>query len=413
MLAAVAVYTMRRVVAVERIKGWIDSHPLLVRLWLIPPAIVVGVVLVETGSVDGIEPGLWGRGVVPALILYGLVGWVGSFVLMFFAWSGWLGLAIVVHSLRWVLRLPVRVVRWGRRIGGRGVAGHALVGCSVLLAALALVALGDFRVDGVTFWIDTFISVGIVTGFGGVIGAFALVIVVTGIRNLVARRLPEPPDHTPTLWVLLSLGFVAGAGTLWEWSGSDEMLLQASGAELAWVTGPVAPAVTYGYAALVFVLVTLTRTIRARAGLLPRPDPASLVWHGGGPVPSRPSETHWSPEVVIGWRGWDVSGGYLVGHHGQPWKQSTFVASCSVGHRKPEWHCNCGVYALKRPEVHGAVLGRVAMDGTVIEHENGYRAERARILELWVIDPDFADWARQTYPDVPVSSGLPALSDAG
>lgn len=65
--------------AMARGKQWAEVHPRVVRLWLIPPVLVVGVVLVETGRVDGIEPGLRGRGAVPALLHYGFVGWVGSF----------------------------------------------------------------------------------------------------------------------------------------------------------------------------------------------------------------------------------------------------------------------------------------------------------------------------------------------
>ncbi len=71
-------------------------------------------------------------------------------------------------------------------------------------------------------------------------------------------------------------------------------------------------------------------------------------------------------------------------------------------HHVPEEACSCGFYALKEldPDLlilarHGfpigdaedgseqhVVIGRVELAGKVIEHERGYRAERARIVEL-------------------------------
>lgn len=77
-------------------------------------------------------------------------------------------------------------------------------------------------------------------------------------------------------------------------------------------------------------------------------------------------------------------------------------ASCDIcGRVAPEGDCTCGFYAVKRlsqllpplplptPESavkqgveSGIVLGRVELAGRIIEHEYGYRAERARIAEL-------------------------------
>jgi hypothetical protein len=73
----------------------------------------------------------------------------------------------------------------------------------------------------------------------------------------------------------------------------------------------------------------------------------------------------------------------------------------AISHRVPGEGCFCGFYAMKeidaqllhaaRMAVYGAdrtgteevfVLGRVELAGKVIEHELGYRAERARIVEL-------------------------------
>jgi hypothetical protein len=77
-------------------------------------------------------------------------------------------------------------------------------------------------------------------------------------------------------------------------------------------------------------------------------------------------------------------------------------ASCDIcGHVQPNEDCTCGFYAVKllsqlippfplrTPESRvnrgvesGIVLGRVELAGKIIEHEYGYRAERARIAEL-------------------------------
>lgn len=77
-------------------------------------------------------------------------------------------------------------------------------------------------------------------------------------------------------------------------------------------------------------------------------------------------------------------------------------ASCDLyGHVAPDEDCTCGFYAVKllsqlaRPVAFGTsesgvnqgvesgiVLGRVELAGKIIEHDYGYRAERARIAEL-------------------------------
>jgi hypothetical protein len=100
---------------------------------------------------------------------------------------------------------------------------------------------------------------------------------------------------------------------------------------------------------------------------------------------------------------------------GCPWEAVTsdwIVASCGIllaledligelenerfrrGHEVPGDECRCGFYAMSSLRglvveadprfLHneGVVLGRVALAGKVVEHEYGYRAERARILEL-------------------------------
>jgi hypothetical protein len=60
-------------------------------------------------------------------------------------------------------------------------------------------------------------------------------------------------------------------------------------------------------------------------------------------------------------------------------------------HSTPQADCSCGIYAFKtRQDLEGSeyghmpVYGRVALWGRVIEHEHGYRAQRAYPTQLWV-----------------------------
>jgi hypothetical protein len=99
-------------------------------------------------------------------------------------------------------------------------------------------------------------------------------------------------------------------------------------------------------------------------------------------------------EPIAAFRMWqaDESGG-LHSFNGQAvWEPGKWVvARCRLhDHEAPREGCSCGVYALKQldgllPGGFGSwsVLGRVELAGKVIEHSDGYRAERARIVELF------------------------------
>ena len=85
---------------------------------------------------------------------------------------------------------------------------------------------------------------------------------------------------------------------------------------------------------------------------------------------------------------------------GARWVTASCAVSGSTSHEVPSEDCSCGFYSRKEldPAVgHAAmfhlatvqglpavqvVLGRVLLSGKVIEHEWGYRAERARVAEL-------------------------------
>jgi hypothetical protein len=80
---------------------------------------------------------------------------------------------------------------------------------------------------------------------------------------------------------------------------------------------------------------------------------------------------------------------------GSGWVEATCTADHTGQHTAPAEGCSCGIYAmasvdptfvlLSSSESYngtGHVLGRVDLAGKIIEHECGYRAERARIAEL-------------------------------
>lgn len=74
-------------------------------------------------------------------------------------------------------------------------------------------------------------------------------------------------------------------------------------------------------------------------------------------------------------------------------------------HGAPVWECTCGIYAAKEQsleELHdfAPVIGRVALWGKVIEHEQGVRGEYAYPLELFlspIFNEDVARILEETY----------------
>lgn len=137
--------------------------------------------------------------------------------------------------------------------------------------------------------------------------------------------------------------------------------------------------------------------------------------HSGCAIAAVP-ET-WSPEAVVGWRTWSLdSSGLLIGGYGATWASAEVEAVCVRGpyaryrtplddrdgewpelHLAPDPRCWCGIYAWRRKEdllgpfvglgAPVAVVGEVELSGRVIEHEFGYRAQRARITRLWAPAP--------------------------
>ena len=107
----------------------------------------------------------------------------------------------------------------------------------------------------------------------------------------------------------------------------------------------------------------------------------------------------WSPSPVLGYRIWDVG---PSGFHGYrvPWRRSVLSARCPTTETTDEvphtdGRCGdppCGIYAAKDPAMLGeaaaahpsrrVAVGLVELTGKVVEHELGYRGERAQVVAL-------------------------------
>lgn len=102
------------------------------------------------------------------------------------------------------------------------------------------------------------------------------------------------------------------------------------------------------------------------------------------------------------------------------WVGSSCYRNDHPWHRPPEEECSCGIHAVPTVDLllgrfaplmgdaTGQVMGRVELAGKIIEHEYGYRAEKARIAELIALEgttPDLIGLAAQL--GLPVASPVP------
>jgi hypothetical protein len=100
-----------------------------------------------------------------------------------------------------------------------------------------------------------------------------------------------------------------------------------------------------------------------------------------------PKETHWSPEPVVGYR---ITIHSFAGErfHHQPAVCRMDGYASGLRHHDPlvapTWGCSCGYYAMKdHKRVPGEFKVVVLMWGTVIEHEDGYRASHMRPIGFY------------------------------
>lgn len=105
------------------------------------------------------------------------------------------------------------------------------------------------------------------------------------------------------------------------------------------------------------------------------------------------------PDSVVpveGYRAWRVTrAGALVSVAGSTtWTaERPILAECEWGgHAAPAFDCTCGLYAFARLDhavditrwYRDVIIGRVALWGTVVEHERGWRASCGAVRELFV-----------------------------
>lgn len=118
-----------------------------------------------------------------------------------------------------------------------------------------------------------------------------------------------------------------------------------------------------------------------------------------------PSGSHDAPPLVagpvVGWRAWELTGRGStlrlgpVARHRRPWPpRRAAVANCwhLRFHRAPNLPCTCGLHATRDPELlrrarARAVIGTVALWGTVVEHAFGYRARFGYPQRLRLVCP--------------------------
>lgn len=99
---------------------------------------------------------------------------------------------------------------------------------------------------------------------------------------------------------------------------------------------------------------------------------------------------------LIAWRMWNLTGDQLTSvSHATKWDGPVLVA-----HDVPQQHNNVGIWCYKRRKtcIYGMgrgydVLGSIALSGGIVEQERGYRAQRATIRSLEVLEPKATDEA--------------------
>lgn len=105
----------------------------------------------------------------------------------------------------------------------------------------------------------------------------------------------------------------------------------------------------------------------------------------------RDLSTSYSTEPILAWRAWALTGRRdgtdlllrPVAGRSRPWRPLEIAeAACKHArlHAAPNVDCSCGLHATHEADVLRrarcpAVLGRVALWGRVIEHDEGYRAQ--------------------------------------
>ena len=384
--------------------------------WLEAAAIVAGIGLVAFhGFGFGAEP--FDRS-SPSATIY------------FYAWTGikaigaaafiTMALAMPVAWICYVVGGIRKVYRWLRRwlgeVGEKGLAPSVAVALPWIAAGTigigTVVSTGG--VSSIGFWFTVLFYLGLTTFMTGFIAPLlvgVVQVVLYPVAALAERLVPAVlAKVSETVNTAACSAVVLGAGVaIYANLGidfPDTPALRLPLANPAWSSLLVVAMATSLGAALSIPIRRFRRKHhpgyqKSSPVTTSGSSPGILVHASHAPVlrlpksPTRPwrvdepDEEFWSPTPVVAWRNWRWTGATLRGMCVE-WPSETLTAICESCSDAPGWDHTCGIYALKKredlanlPWVEN-VFGRVELSGLVIEHEQGYRARSARILELWV-----------------------------
>lgn len=292
------------------------------------------------------------------------------------------------------------LVRWVRAWAPTYLTILGLVGVPI---AVALFSGGPSTIG---FWLQALVWVPVMFLIAVLpIGAASL-LVLAPVFWIVSRLFPERADGIIERFVRAGWLILGTAGYVFEADLGDatHVLLPTSSDNLGALIVIVFACATTG--GLLWASVTLQgvgwgRTTGAKTLLNARRSSVTAT--------CEPAEEFWSDDPAIGWRAWSWNGSALRGVWAT-WPSSEFEAECFSCPRPPGWGHVCGIYAVKDPTglnsfVDPDAIGRVELFGDVIEHERGYRASHARIIDLWVTSPALARQLSIVYPDVNIQVG--------
>ena len=301
--------------------------------------------------------------------------------------------------------LPLLQRGWVRRVGRVALVVAAVAGVPVLVVVMtggqssviywidvAMFSLFAYTIGFWPLWIVLVVPLGLVTW---VVGKFSPVI---------AERIGR--YFTPVVWILGGTSAFLVMGPTPTEGVSLPNVYPRAGALLVLVGGSLLSA------GLLIAVRRIQMPTQDLAPMIMSRSLAPLPWTAA-PQTVEPTEEFWSPEPVIAWRAWQWTGSVLRGVVTE-WPSQNFVAWCDHCAEPPGWDHPCGIYGVPRPSQVDTmfpgkpdVVGRVELSGLVIEHETGYRASQARILELWADSPFITEWLSMLYPDVKVHRGEP------
>jgi len=309
--------------------------------------------------------------------------------------------AIAAAAFKFIGSLPKASASHLKVIGARLAPWAA----GLVIATLTVAATGG---AGATwFWTMVIVRMAMAafqTMFGGALAAFAVIgvikfgLAVLRMAGITDARLGEQARDAVQGIVVAVVGVVAYAGLGSDFPGVEDARLPL--ADPVWGSLAVLAAVAVaGWGASVPIRRYRDRHLPGR-----RRVPAAKT-------AVEPKEEFWSPIPVTGWRAWRWHGHVLHGAM-QTWPAASHTATCDSCSEVPGWSHSCGIYAVTErdniPLFGGpaeAVVGRVELSGLVIEHEKGYRAEHARIIEVFITSIELAGTLKARYPNVEVHVG--------